>query len=375
MPRDKLCGEFITPECFPTLQRLGVMERMVAAGAQKIFRVSLVVASGKSVETHVSRVSDDATWAMSLSRARFDHILFDRAREAGATCLEGVAVNGCEFDDRGLGRVEALSLKEGARVSFEAPVIIDASGRNSRLMVDKRERIAGRRGSRLYALKAHFRGIEGIDDQVELYFFPQGYGGLSRVEGGLVNLCFIVSEHALKNAGGDATTAVERTLMNNRLARERLRGAEPAGKWLSAGPLAFGRRRLARDGVIAIGDASGMIDPFTGTGIQMALRTGEMAAEAVVTAMGAVRSAAVLEDRGAGRQRQSTVLDSVLASYTRQYESEFYNRMRVAGLLRAAAFSPAAASVAATVLTRMPRLTNLVLRATRSGNGSRSALE
>ena len=72
MPRGKLCGEFITPECFPTLERLGAMERMLAAGAQKIARVSLVVASGKSVQTHISKMSDDATWAMSLSRARFD---------------------------------------------------------------------------------------------------------------------------------------------------------------------------------------------------------------------------------------------------------------------------------------------------------------
>lgn len=373
MPRGKLCGEFITPECFPTLRRLGVMERMVAAGARKIVRVSLVVASGKSVQTRISRMSDEATWAMSLSRARFDQILFDRAREAGAKCLEGIAVNGCVFDEGGRGRVEALSLKEGARVSFEAPVIIDASGRNSRLMVDKRERIAGRRGSRLYALKAHFKGIEGIDDQVELYFFPQGYGGLSLVEGGLVNLCFIVSEHALKNAGGDPSRVVEHTLMNNRLAMERLRGAKAEGKWHSAGPLTFGRKRLARDGVIAIGDASGMIDPFTGTGIQMALRTGEMAAEAIVRTMGPVHSTEVPEDRGAGRQRQSTMLDSVLACYARQYESEFCNRMRVAGLLRAAAFSPATASVVASVLTRMPRLANPVLRATRSGNGSRIA--
>ncbi|HLF83915.1 MAG TPA: hypothetical protein VI837_07065, partial [Blastocatellia bacterium] len=197
--------------------------------------------------------------------------------------------------------------------------------------------------------------------------------GLSLVEGGLVNLCFIVSEHALKNAGGDPSRVVEHTLMNNRLAMERLRGAKAEGKWHSAGPLTFGRKRLARDGVIAIGDASGMIDPFTGTGIQMALRTGEMAAEAIVRTMGPVHSTEVPEDRGAGRQRQSTMLDSVLACYARQYESEFCNRMRVAGLLRAAAFSPATASVVASVLTRMPRLANPVLRATRSGNGSRIA--
>ena len=369
MPRGKLCGEFITPECFQTLERLGVMERMIAAGAQKITRVSLVVPSGKTVTTYVSGMSDQAKWAFSLSRARFDQILFNRAHEAGATCMEGVAVSGCTLGDRGLGRVDALSLKEGTRVSFEAPVIIDASGRNSRVMVDKRERLAGRRGYRLYALKAHFNAIEGINDQVELYFFPQGYGGLSLVEDGLFNLCFIVSERALRAAGGDPSKVVETTLMTNRVAGERLGGAQLAGKWHSAGPLTFGRRRLSRNRVIAIGDASGMIDPFTGTGIQIALRTGEMAADAIVKAMGGL----VAETRAKGSTRngtdRSSMLDSALEAYTRQYENEFCSRMRVAGLLRTAAFSPSTASVLASVLARMPRLTDVVLRATRSGNG------
>jgi flavin-dependent dehydrogenase len=374
MPRGKLCGEFITPECFPTLRRLGVMDRLLSAGAQKILRVSLVVASGKSVQTLVAGMSDEADWAMSLSRAVFDQVLFDRARESGSTCLEGIAVSGCAFDDRGIGRVEALSLKEGARVSFEAPVILDASGRNSRLMVDKVERVAGRHGSRLYALKAHFNDVQGINDQVELYFFPQGYGGLSLVEDGLVNLCFIVSERALKSAAGDPPRVVKDTLMGNPVARERLGSAECVGKWHSAGPLTFGRRRLSRDGIIAIGDASGMIDPFTGTGIQMALRTGEIAAEAIVKTMGRVHVNTTGEERHEGPRAKSTALGSVLADYSQRYESEFHSRMRAAGLLRAAAFSPATARMVASVLTRIPRLTNVVMRATRSGNGSGSRL-
>jgi menaquinone-9 beta-reductase len=374
MPRGKLCGEFITPECFPTLERLGAMDRMLAAGAQKISRVSLVAPSGQSVHTHISRMSKNATWAMSLSRARFDQILFERAREAGAECLEGVAVNGCVFDDGVASGVEALALSNGKRVRFQALFIIDASGRNSRLMVGKRERIGGRRGSRLYALKGHFRGVEGIDEQAELYFFPQGYGGLTRVEDGLVNLCFIVEEHALKSAGGDASRVVEHTLMANSLARERLQDAEVVGKWHSAGPLTFGRRCLARDGIIAIGDASGMIDPFTGTGIQMALRTGEMVAEAIFESPAGQTSShseAELEQRGMvspGRSSTS-IADSILACYTRRYEGEFDNRLKFAGLLRAAAFSPATASLAARVLARAPGLTSLMLRATRSGNG------
>jgi flavin-dependent dehydrogenase len=378
MPRGKLCGEFITPECFPSLERLGVMQRMLAAGAEKVTRVSLVVAGGKSVQTQISKMSDDATWAMSLSRARFDEILLDRARETGAVCLEGIAVKGSMLVDA-VQRVEALSLSDGSRVSFEAPLVIDASGRNSRLMVTKRERIAGRRGSRLYALKAHLKGVEGIGEQLELYFFPQGYGGFTLIEEGLVNLCFIVGERALNDAEGDPAKVVQKTLMKNTLAAERMKGAEVVGKWYSAGPLTFGRRRLERGGVIAIGDASGMIDPFTGTGIQMALRTGEMAAEAMFEAMESFVPGKTSSGRFAAfapvvtgnfRNPSTSFFDSVLASYRRRYEHEFDNRMKIASLLRAAAFSPPATSLVAGILAHAPRLTSLMLKATRSSNGS-----
>jgi menaquinone-9 beta-reductase len=383
MPRGKLCGEFITPECFPTLERLRVMNRMLTAGAQKIARVSLVSSSGKFVQTHLSGMSNDAPWAISLSRARFDQILFDRAREAGAECLEAVAVKQCLFDGDAPRGVEAMLLPSGKRVSFEAPLIIDASGRNSRLTIGRRERVAGRRGSRLYALKAHLKGVEALDNEVELFFFARGYGGLARVEDDLVNLCFIVDERTLKSAGGDPSKVIEASLMNNRVARERLHGAEVVGKWYSAGPLAFGKKRLACNGIIAIGDASGMIDPFTGTGIQIALRTGEMAAEAILEATGASREArtsvalsSAPEANGIShRERSPSILDSVMTSYARLYQSEFSNRMKVAGLLRIAAFSPVAVGVVAGVLTRSPRLASFVLRATRSGNGASGELE
>jgi len=362
MPRGKLCGEFITPESFPTLERLGVMQRMMSDGAHRITRASLVASNGNSVQTRLSEISANAPWAMSLSRSRFDQKLFDRAREAGVECREGVAVKSC-IRGRGLSHeVEALSLAKGSKVVFRATVIVDASGRNSRMMLRRQERASGRRGSRLYALKAHFEGVHGIDDQVELHFFPQGYGGFSRIEGGLVNLCFIVDETTLRNAGGDPARVLDRSVMSNEIARERLRDAVVVGKWHSAGPLTFGHRRLTRDGVIAVGDASGMIDPFTGTGIQMALRTGEMAAEVIADVIGSTAKKPVDE---AG----SSILDMVLKKYSIRYNSEFRNRLNAAGLLRALAFSPRVAPIVASVLTHAPWLTRVVLQATRSTRG------
>src|ERR1044072_7192129 len=124
--------------------------------------------------------------------------------------------------------------------------------------------------------------------------------------------------------------------INNNLAPTRLGRAQVAGKWFTVGPLVFGRRRLSQNGVIAIGDASGMIDPFTGTGIQIALRTGELVAESIIDSMHF--SSKTLE-----RSAQE-IFQNVLARYSAAYEAEFGKRMRWAGLLRTVAFSTATAN-------------------------------
>ena len=371
MPRQKLCGEFITPECFSTLNRLGVMDRILIAGAQKITHLSLIGSNGKRVEAPLSEISDKSS-ALSLSRARFDEVLFNAARESGAVCLESHAVKRCLYDDGRATGVEAMSIADGRTVNFYAPLVVDASGRNSRAMVGKRERARGKRGSRLFAMKAHLKGVEGVAGRVELYFFPGGYGGLSSIEDGLVNLCFITDETKLGAMGGNAASVMRQTVLRNPLANERLFGAEAVSKWVSAGPLVFGRRRLAKSSVIAIGDASGMIDPFTGTGIQIAMRTGELAAEAIIEAMGSNLAASAHQrdheaQSGEAHAPASGLEGAVLARYAASYEREFGKRMKIAGLLRAPAFSPRIASLFRYVLSVSPWLARAVLRASRSG--------
>jgi flavin-dependent dehydrogenase len=348
MPRDKLCGEFVTAECLPLLVKLGVSEQLQAAGAQSIKRLKLVVGSERLVEARIDQISANSSSAIGISRSRFDQILFDRAGSVGAECREGIAVKERLWEKGRIAGVEAVSVPEGKLLQFRAPFIVDASGRNSRLMVGRRERVGGRRGSRMYAMKAHFTGVEGIDDQIELYFFPGGYGGLSRIEGGLVNLCFVLGESTLKRSGGNTDRVLDETVRLNEVAAVRLKQARPAGKWLTVGPLTFGRVRTGSEGVIAIGDASGMIDPFTGTGIQMALRTGELAARSVV---------------------ESGPPEEAVDRYARLHRTEFRDRLKAAAMLRRVAFSPGAARMAASIMTRFPGLGRRVIRATRKSGG------
>jgi flavin-dependent dehydrogenase len=368
MPREKLCGEFIAPECFPSLNRLCVMDRLLVAGAQKISRITLSALNGKRVDVPVQAISTGSNWGLGLSRSRFDYVLFERAGEAGAHCIERISVKQCHVEDGLTQGVEGMDLETGRRLVFRAPLVIDASGRNSRLSIERAERRSGRAGSRLYAVKAHLERVREVDEQVELYFFREGYGGLSTVEDGLVNLCFITSERSLRSSGRDLMGVVQRTIMNNGGARERLDRAITVGKWHSAGPLNFGRRNLYRKGVITIGDAAGMIDPFTGTGIQMALRTGEMIAEAIASSLNARSDQpfGVSPDWGAYRTGPDLATE-VSRLYQLTYDFEFGTRMRLAGALRRLAFSPSAVNLVGHVLASTPGLARYMMAATRIG--------
>ncbi|MGH9759417.1 MAG: NAD(P)/FAD-dependent oxidoreductase, partial [Blastocatellia bacterium] len=184
----------------------------------------------------------------------------------------------------------------------------------------------------------------------------------------------------LHDAGGDPEKVLRNSVFQDSNAKDQLAGAKIEGKWHSVGPLAFGKRRLHRAGVLAAGDSAGMIDPFTGTGIQVALRSGEMLAEAVFQGLG---GATTTEDRGPAlsvttylkpsnsaisdslTEDNAGLINSIRSNYEALYAKEFGGRMRVASLLRRVAFSQPARSVAAAMFATLPWLTRQILRATR----------
>ena len=125
-----------------------------------------------------------------------DARLLARARGAGVTVIEDAALSSLVVEG---GRVRGVRLHagEGGTLEFRARVTLDATGRH-RALVRRAERETGRevdvrRDGResLVAFKAHLEGARGAAGVCEIYFYPGGYGGLSPVEKGLSNLCFI----------------------------------------------------------------------------------------------------------------------------------------------------------------------------------------
>lgn len=350
-PRAKLCGEFLSPECVPHFERLGVTGRILAAGPAQLSETVFYSRKGKHVT--VPSVWFGATGvALGLSRAEMDEQLLRRATDAGARVLEDTQVSDLLFDR---GRVAGLTAKhDGAEGRYCAPVTIDATGRAralARRLGRSRNKMASQRAS-LVAFKAHLENARVEPRACEIYFYRGGYGGLSSIEGGLSNLCFIASARAVRECRANAERAMREIVCQNQRAAYALAFARARTPWLGVSLEGFGRHALTpAPGLLSIGDAASFIDPFTGSGMLMALESGELAARVIADHLPTIRSNAAVAELG--------------SCYRDAYRKKFDSRLLICSLMRRAAFVPGLAQMAITVFGASDHLRHRVSRATR----------
>jgi flavin-dependent dehydrogenase len=376
-PRAKLCGEFISPECLAHFARLGVLEEMRGGGGARLAETIFFARSGRSVGVPsawfgTETMGDAESGALGLSRAEMDQRLMLRARAAGVEVWEETQVAGLLFEDEGR-RVGGVRVeRRGAEAELRAGVTIDAtgraralarrvegmakgSGRNGKHEADDASARAGAAPGRmpLVAFKAHLENAGGGEGICEIYFYSGGYGGLSRVERGLSNLCFIVAARDVRARASDAERVMREIVMSNKRAAETLRGARVGTPWLAVALESFGRRELVPcDGLLTVGDAASFIDPFTGSGMLMALESGELAGACIGRALPGLQ---------AGGSFAPLAMD-----YRGRYRARFAARLRVCSWLRRAAFAPGLATEAGIAALRAnERVRRVVARATR----------
>ncbi len=333
-PRAKLCGEFISPECLTHFARLGASDLMLKAGGARVWATNFYAQGGRSISVPSEwfGAGGQEGWALGLSRAEMDERLLIRAREVGVEVLEQTQATGLLMTDRG--RVEGVRTRVGRdERELRARVVVDATGR-ARALARHVERAseetgnAARQRPTLIAFKAHLQEVKADADACEIYFYQGGYGGLNRVEGALSNLCFIASAADVRACGSDAGRVLREVVQTNRRAAETLAGARVVGKWLAVSLESFGRAELVpAQGLLAVGDAASFIDPFTGSGMLMALESGELAANSIARTLPDLRS-------------DPTHFNALAADYRAHYRERFGARLRLCSALRRAAFAP-----------------------------------
>jgi menaquinone-9 beta-reductase len=352
-PRPKLCGEFISPECLSHFRRLGVLDQMASAGGAAISETVFYSRSGSSVSVP-SEWFENGSTALGLSRSEMDFQLLERAKACGVQVFEDTHASRLLYED---GIVRGIHVKNGANtVECEALVSIDATGRARSLA---RQVDAGgsprKHANPWVAFKAHLENTRVAEGACEIYFYNGGYGGLSSVEGGLSNLCFIVSANDVRRCASDPERVMREVVMTNARAAETLAAATANTPWLSVSLESFGHRSLVpARGLITIGDAAAFIDPFTGSGMLMAIESAAVAATAITQNLTALR-------QGDGFSR-------LAEEYRSQYRRRFNPRLRLSGLLRRAAFVPHLDALAIALFRSSDHLRRRLARATRQSS-------
>jgi flavin-dependent dehydrogenase len=359
-PRQKLCGEFISPECLPHFKRLGVSEHINAVRGAALRETVFYARSGKSVSVPSLWFGSGGV-AVGMSRAEMDHRLLQRARDAGVTVLEETQAVRPVTEG---GQVKGAHFKaNGNEVRYESTITIDATGRGRvlarRLQTETRSRYGKKRRASMVAFKAHLEGAQFEPGACEIYFYRGGYGGLSSIEGGLSNLCFIASARDVRNCGADAERVMRQVVCQNARAARALAHAVNRSEWLAVSLEGFGRRRPApANGLLSIGDAASFIDPFTGSGMLMALESGELVAEVVSCYLPRLNA------RGEFAKLAQTYRDL--------YHKRFGGRLRLCGAMRRAAFVPGLAEAAIRIVGASDRLRYGLALATRGERKERS---
>lgn len=339
-PRAKLCGEFISPECQAHFEKLGVAEAMAGAGPALLDETVFYSSKGHHVAV-------PSTWfggrtAFGLSRAVMDEVLLRAAQSKGVVVREDASITEPLLDAE---TVVGVRVKiDGGSHDFRAPITIDATGR-ARILSRKIMGTAKR--PNLVAFKAHLKKTKVAPGACEIYFYPGGYGGLSTVEAGVSNLCFIIAAEHVKRCHSDPSVVLRECLMKNQRAAYTLQSAELASEWLSASWERFGRQRPSpARGLLAIGDSAAFIDPFTGSGMLMALESGELAAQVIL-------------------RHRNHLFAELAADYTASYRRMFDSRLWISGWLRRAAFSPRLAELGIAICGASERFRGRLARATR----------
>jgi geranylgeranyl reductase family protein len=314
-PREKVCGDCLNPASGPILHRLGIAERIRQLPHGTLDVVEFIAIGGQKVIVDLPSGERE----IAIKRSLFDELLLRRVAELGGAVRDATTVSAIEKNAS-----DRWQITTGGHI-FETAVLVGADGRNSTiarlcnlLPRPERERIA---------LQAHIPLPNSFGDRVVLQFLRHGYSGQAPVNSKELNLCLVSEPSQMPALRGWAEKQF--FLSQNQ-------------SWRTVTPLTRAAIPPAHENLFLIGDAARVIEPFTGEGIYYALRSGELAADAIVKII-----------RGEDRQL-------ALRVFARAHAQMYRGRLWINRLARAAVLSPEVSSAFLRVAQFQPSILRLL---------------
>ncbi|MEE1788425.1 geranylgeranyl reductase family protein [Streptomyces sp. SP17BM10] len=292
-PREKVCGDGLTPRAVKQLTDLGIDVSEEAGWLHN--RGLRLVAGRRTIEFDWPELSAFPGYGAVRRRADFDELLARRAAAAGARLVERANVAGPLVDERS-GRITGVTAKLGEDrkpVSYHAPVVVAADGNSTRLsLAMKRYRRTDRAMGVAY--RTYFTTPRHDDRYLEAWLdlrdptdpgrrLLPGYAWVFGMGDGTAN----VGLGVLDTAGVDLDWRDLLRRWCEDLPPEYAYAPDAVTEPVrgSALPMGLNRQPHYADGLLLIGDAGGTVSPGTGEGIAYAMESGRYAAETIVQAL------------------------------------------------------------------------------------------
>ncbi|MFY1658927.1 geranylgeranyl reductase family protein [Micromonospora sp. WMMD1274] len=325
-PREKVCGDGLTPRAVRQLIRMGVDTSPEAGWLHN--KGLRVIGGGVRLELDWPDLASFPNYGLVRTRLDFDDLLAQRAVAAGAKLQTSVNVLGPVLgtDDRVIG-VQAEVGPDKEPATFHAPLVVAADGVSGRFplalgLAKREDRPIG------VAVRRYYRSpAKHDDDYLESWLelrakgndaLLPGYGWIFGLGDGRVN----VGLGVLNSSSAFGKTNY-RKLLTDWLANTpedwgMTDESNAEGPILGAAlPMGFNRVPHYTRGVLLVGDSGGMVNPFNGEGIAYAMESGEMAAEVVVQALA----------RPAGAERERALM-----AYPQELKARFGGYYRLGGV-------------------------------------------
>ncbi|WP_436492504.1 geranylgeranyl reductase family protein [Actinokineospora sp. HUAS TT18] len=295
-PREKVCGDGLTPRGVKQLIDLGIDTREEAGWLHN--KGLRVVGGGVTLELDWPDLASFPPYGVVRPRQDFDEMLARTAQRAGARLAEETTVTGAVTDER-TGRVigvEAKVGKEKTPVTYRAPLVLACDGVSARLALSVGlEKIDSRPMG--VAVRRYYASPRSKDDYLESHLelwdrsdpanpvLLPGYGWIFGMGDGTVNVGLGILSTS-KAFGSTDYRKLMRSWLDGTPEEWGFREHNAIGKVGGAAlPMGFNRTPHYRPGLLLVGDAGGMVNPFNGEGIGYAMESARLAAECVVQAM------------------------------------------------------------------------------------------
>jgi flavin-dependent dehydrogenase len=280
-------GESLIPETYWVLKRLNMLPKMQRSHFVKKYSVQFVNASGKLSAPFYfwDNKPHECSQTWQVARSEFDQMLLENAREHGVDAHEGVHVLDVLFDgDRAVG--VKIRDTNGTRREVRARVVVDASGQAALLQNRFKLRLWDPMLNK-GAIWTYFEGAyrdTGRDEGATMVLQTEtknGWFWYIPLHDNLVSVGIVSPfDHLFKGRVGHEQTYQEEVDCCP-VVKERISMGRRATGYFLTRDYSYRSTQLAGDGWVLVGDAFGFLDPLYSSGVLLALRSGEMAADAI----------------------------------------------------------------------------------------------